>query len=252
MTAMGYKKYSCRSCLTQFNERTGTSCNYIEYRTEIVMLVVYHYCRFKLSLDDVVEVMALRNISLSHQTVHNWVQTFGVDIGIQLRENRRGKMGKKWHVDSTEIKVQGRRCYFYRCIDKEGNLVDVYLSDTKNQDAAEEFFTQCQDLFGGDPDMITTDKEPALYPALAEVFGDRSEHRDVKFMNNRIEQDHRGVKSRVRVMKGFKDEFHALRFLGAFEEIRQLFNRKKLTRADRREIIPSKNQQYYDLWKTAA
>jgi len=86
------------------------------------------------------------------------------------------------HVDSTEIKVQGRRCYFYRCIDKEGSLVDVYLSDTKNQDAAEAFFTECQDLAGFSPEMITTDKERALYPAMAEVYGDRTVHRDVKYI----------------------------------------------------------------------
>jgi len=155
-------------------------------------------------------------------------------------------------MDSTEIKVQGRKCYFYRCIDKEGNLVDVYLSDTKNRDAAEEFFTQCRDLSGTDPEMITTDKEAAFYPAIAEVFSDRTVHRDVKYMNNRIEQDHRGPKSRYGVMKGFKDEFHALRFLGSYEEVRQLFNMKKKTRADRRELLPSKIQQYYDLWKIAA
>lgn len=53
-------------------------------------------------------------------------------------------------------------------------------------------------------------------------------------------------------MKGFKDEFHALRFLGSYEEVRQLFNMKKKTRADRRELLPSKIQQYYDLWKIAA
>ena len=252
LTAMGYKKHKCYSCLSQFNERTGTQFNFIEYRTEIVLLVVYHYYRFKLSLDDVVELMALRNIYLSHQTVHNWVHTFGVDLGVRLRDARRGNVGQKWHVDSTEIKVQGRKCYFYRCIDKEGNLVDVYLSDTKNQDAAEEFFTQCRDLSETDPEMITTDKEPALYPAISETFGERTKHRDVKYMNNRIEQDHRAVKSRYRAMKGCKDEFHALRFLGAFEEVRQLFNMKKKTRADRRELLPSKIQQYYDCWKTAS
>ncbi len=194
LTSLGYPRYVCRQCHSQFNERTGTPLNYIEFRTEVVMLVVYHYLRFKLSLDDVVEVMALRGIHLSHQTVHNWAHTFGVELGITLRESRRGTMGKKWHIDSTEIKVQGRRCYFYRCIDKEGNLIDVNLSDVKNQDAAEVFFNQCRDVAGFYPEMLTTDKEPAFYPAKETVFGDRTEHRDVKYKNNRLEQDHRGTK----------------------------------------------------------
>jgi len=70
------------------------------------MLVVYHYFRFKLSLDDVVELMASRGIQLSHQTVHNWAQSFGVTLGIKLRQSRRGKTGKKWHIDATYIKIE--------------------------------------------------------------------------------------------------------------------------------------------------
>ncbi len=167
-------------------------------------------------------------------------------------DSRRGKMGQKWHVDSTEIRVQGRKCYFYRCIDKEGSLIDVYLSDTNNQDATEELFFPCQDLSGLDPEITTTDKEPALYPAMSEVFGDGTERRDVKCLNNLIEQDHRDPKSRYCVMNGFKNEFHALRFLGSYEEVRQMFNMNKKTRAHRREFNPSKIQQYYDLWHTAA
>ena len=46
------------------------------------MLVVYHYARFKLSMDDDVELMATRGFTLSHQTVHNWVQTFGTTLGL--------------------------------------------------------------------------------------------------------------------------------------------------------------------------
>ena len=100
-TNLGYQKYYCRDCCKQYNERTGTKLNFIEFMTEVVMLVVYHYYRFKLSLDDVVELMALRGFSLSHQTVHNWVQTFGVKLGRKCREKRKRKVGKKWHVDST-------------------------------------------------------------------------------------------------------------------------------------------------------
>ena len=73
----------------------------------------------------------MRNLYLSHQTVHNWIQTFGVELGTRLRAKRKGKSGKKWHVDATCIKVSGAWHYLYRAIDKDGNLVDVYLSDTK-------------------------------------------------------------------------------------------------------------------------
>ena len=101
------------------------------------MLAVHYYYRFKVSFDDVVELMLMRGFHLSHQTVHNWVQRFGVELGFKLRERRQCKLGKKWHVDVTYLKIGGHWCYLYRAIDKEGNLVDVYLSDVRDQAAAE-------------------------------------------------------------------------------------------------------------------
>ena len=66
-TNLGYKKYRCRGCHRQYNERTGTTFNFIEYPTDVVMLGVNYYYRFKVSLDDVVELMLMRGFHLSHQ-----------------------------------------------------------------------------------------------------------------------------------------------------------------------------------------
>jgi len=246
-THLGYKQYRCHNCNKQYNERTGTKFNFIEYPTEVVMMTIHYYYRFKVSLDDVVQLMVMRGFNLSHQTVHNWAQTFGVELSMKLRINRKGKSGKKWHVDPTYIKIKGRWCYFYRAIDKEGNLVDVYLSDIRDQKAAENFFKQSIKTTGIVPSQITTDKETALYPAIKNVFGNKTIHRDSKYMNNKIEQDHRGIKSRYKIMKGYKNIFCALIFCTAFEEIRQLFRMKNKTRAGKRRMIMSKIQNFNDL-----
>ncbi|MBT6538999.1 MAG: IS6 family transposase [Francisellaceae bacterium] len=202
-TNLGYLQYFCRDCCHQYNERTGTKFNFIELPNEVVMLAVYYYYKFKVSLDNVVELMAIRGLYLSHQTVHNWVQTFGVEIGMKLRTRRKGQSGNKWHTDATYVKIPANWCYLYRAIDREGNLVDVYLSDTRDQVAAENFFKQAKVTTNITPIQITTDKEPALYPAINNVFPD-VKHRDSKYKNNIIEQNHRGIKSRYKVMKGFK------------------------------------------------
>ena len=246
-TSLGYKQYRCRKCTRQYNERTGTKLNNVEYPTEIVMIAVHYYYRFKVSLDHVVELMVLRNITLCHQTVHNWVQTFGVELGIKLRARRKGKAGKKWHADATYICINGYWYYLYRAIDKAGNLVDVYLSDVRDQAAAEAFFEQTKNTTGVMPKQITTDKEPALYPAIANVFGGTTKHRDNKYMNNRIEQHHRGIKSRYKIMKGFKNPFSALVFCTAFEEIRQFFRMKDKTRGECRKMIAPKIRQFNKL-----
>ena len=135
----------------------------------------------------------------------------------------------------------------YRAIDNNGDLVDVYLSDVRDQAAAEAFLTQAAKTCGIYPDMITTGKEPALYPDIENTFGDYTDHRDNKFKNNLLEQDHRGPKSRINVMKGFKNIFNALVFCTAFEEIRQFFRMKNKTRSERRRILASKFQELYKI-----
>ena len=246
-TGLGYQEYRCRNCGSQYNERTGTPFNFIEYPVEVVMMTVHYYYRFKTSLDDVVKLMLMRGFHLSHQTVHNWAQTFGVELGLKLRKRRYQQSGGKWHIDATYLRIEGRQCYLYRAIDKEGNLVGVYLSDFRDQSAAEDFFARAAKASGIYPEQITTDKEPALYAAIENTFGDYTDHRDNKFMNNRLEQDHRGIKSRTNVMKDFKNIFNALVFCTAYEEIRQFFRMKNKTRGERRELLTPRIYEFNNL-----
>jgi len=117
----------------------------------------------------------------------------------------------------------------------------------RNQAAAEAFFKQAAITSGVYPDRITTDKEPALYPSIQNTFGDYTDHRDNKFMNNRLQQDHRGPKSRMNVMKGFKNIFNAAVFCTAFEEIRPFFRMKNKTRAEKCGLFSSRFQAFNQL-----
>ena len=74
--------------------------------------------------------------------------------------------------------------------------------------------------------------------------GDDIKHRDSKYMNNVIEQDHRGIKSRYRSMKGFKGSGCAMIFCTVFEEIRQFFKMKNKTQAQRRQCFAPKFQVF--------
>jgi len=222
MTNLSYHENRCRDCRRQFNERTGSVFNFIEYPTEIILLVVYHYHRFKLSLDDITELISIKGVHICHQTVQNWAQSVGIEATLKFRKKRRGKVHGKWHVDATYIKVEGRWCYLYRAIDKHGHLVDVMVSDVRDQAAAEKFLRQCEKTTGVTPIQITTDKEAALYAAIAKVFP-KALHRDVKYKNKNIESDHCGIKSRYRVMRGFKNPFSALIFCTILRNYVSLF-----------------------------
>ncbi len=71
-------------------------------------------------------------------------------------------------------------------------------------------------------------------------------------MNNCLESDHRMTKSRLSVMKGFKNIFCALKFCTVFEEVRQFFRMKNKTRAQRRTILASKINDYQNILSLAA
>jgi putative transposase len=108
-----------------------------------------------------------------------------------------GAVGKSWYVDETYIKVQGQWCYLYRAVDRHGHLIDARLSDTRDLAAAEAFFRSAWTVAGVAPDRITTDGHDAYPRAIRQVFGNRVVHRTNRYLNNHLEQDHRGIKNGI-------------------------------------------------------
>lgn len=157
-------------------------------------------------------------------------------------------VGKKWHMDITYLEIKGHWYYLYRAIDKSGNLIDVYLSESRDKTAAKQFFKQCAESVGIVPSQITTDKESCFSDAIKCSLGSEVKHRDIKYLNNRIEQHHRGIKSWYYPMKGFKDSWCAMISCHVFEEIQQFF-RHKLPLSQHRKIIASK---FHDMLQIAA
>jgi transposase-like protein len=73
-----------------------------------------------------------RGFVFTHEAVRDWEARFAPLLTERLRAKRRGKAGRKWYVDETYVQVQGRPCYLYRAIDRDGNLVDSLLSETRD------------------------------------------------------------------------------------------------------------------------
>ncbi|GEO43196.1 hypothetical protein SAE02_73440 [Skermanella aerolata] len=133
------------------------------------------------------------------------------------------------------------RGFKYRAIDRDGNLVVVYLSETRDQEAAEALFRSAVTVTGTTPDKVTTDKHASYPPALEEVFCDDLECRTSKYLNNHLEQDHRAVKARYQPMRGFQTHTSAFRFCMAYDEVRDFLHpatqRKEHVSAGRRRAI---------------
>jgi putative transposase len=102
-------------------------------------------------------------------------------------------------------------------------LVDVYLSETRDLAAAEAFFLSAWTVTGATPDRITTDGHDAYLRAIRTVFGQQVTHRPNRYLNNHVEQGHRGITQRYRPMYRFKQGDSAARFCRLFDESRAFF-----------------------------
>src|SRR5579872_4503 len=167
-TELGYATFFCSPCRRSFNERTGTRFNHLEFPTDMVLLVVFWRLQYKLSLRDLAQMFLERGFVFTHEAVREWEARFAPLFTAQLRAKRHGKAGKKWYVDETYVQVQGRSCYLYRAIDRDGNLVDSMLSATRDMDAAKRFLEGAAAVVGHCPEQVTTDGHTAYPRAIRE------------------------------------------------------------------------------------
>src|ERR671911_3237249 len=238
-TAQGYRRFRCRTCGKQFNERTGGRLNRTQYPSDVIALVVLWRLRYKLSLRDLPEMFARRGIVFSSEAVREWEAKLTPALAEDLR--RRGKVGRSWYVDETYLKVQGRWCYLYRAIDRNGNLVDVLFSEYRDMRAARAFFRSAKAVTGVTPDRVTTDGHDSYPRAIRTELGERVRHRTSRYKNNGLEQDHRGLKGRYRPMRGFKCPQSAARFCRGHDELRNVLRPRSRhdqhVPADRRRVL---------------
>ena len=223
LTAQGYRRFRCRECGKQFNERSCGSLNRASLPSDIIAFVVFCRLRYRLTLRDLSEIMLLRGFTVSHECIRRWEAKLLPVMGEALRKRRHGRgrsSGQSWYVDETYLKVHGRWCYLYRAIDRDGNLIDTMLSAIRGTIAAKRFFRSARSVAGFVPDRVTTDGHNSYPRAIRSTLGHNVRHRTNVYLNNRLEQDHRGIKGRIRCMRGFKEHDAADRFCREHDELR--------------------------------
>src|ERR687889_1465989 len=198
----------------------------------IILLCIRWYLAYNLSLRNLEEMMAERGISVDHATVHRWVVRYSPEL-LERFNRRKRAVTSRWHVDETYIKVRGRWTYLYRAIDSNGDTVEFWFSERRNFTAAKRFLRKALKRHGR-PERIVidgsrTNREAILLCDTADRLQDRSRRelkpiriRQSAYLNNRIEQNHRSVKRRIRPMLGFKSLNSARVILGGIEMIHMM------------------------------
>ena len=216
------------------------------------MAVRWYIC-YALSYRDIEELMQERGVDIDHSTVQRWVVEYSPEFEKRFRKKYKRPVGGSWRMDETYIKVKGDWCYLYRAVDKQGNTIDFYLSKTRNEQDATDFFDKAM-ASSGIPVKVNIDKSGSNNAALKSINKryknedspadepDKIEIRQCKYLNNMIEQDHRGIKRITNPIMGFGNFDSAGATLSGIELYRML---KKGQACNLNSKIPW--QQFYEI-----
>ncbi len=194
--------YRCRACGRRLTVRSASAFSGYRFPDDVVAFAVRWYLRFRLPYADLAELLAERGVHVDPSTIFDWVQHF-TPLYQEAARSRRRRVGHHWSIDETYIRIAGRWCYAFRAIDEDGQVIDVYVSPTRDTAAATTFLTRAVESTKVTPSLATTDKATIYPPALAAVLPEVMHIRG-KLVQQRIERDHQHLKGRTRSMRGFQ------------------------------------------------
>lgn len=186
----------------------------VHYPKSVILHAVFFYLRYAVSYRDLEEIMAERGVTVDHATLNRWVVRYSPLLAAQAQARKR-PTATSWRMDETYIKVKGRWTYLYRSVDRDGQTLDFMLSERRDLAAARRFFKRAIGT-NGVPDRVVIDKSGANLAGLQALnvilkftgAGRTITIRQVKYLNNILEQDHRFIKRITGPMMGFK-AFHS-------------------------------------------
>ena len=193
------------------------------FERTIILQAVRWYLAYALSYRNIEELMEERGVEVCYSTVNRWVVKYA-PILAKLFENKKRKVGNRWRMDETYIKVRGQWKYLYRAVDANGNTIDFLLCAKRNKAAAYRFLRKAC-ICNGKPELINIDCSGANLAGI-EAFNKMYKTgiipRQNKYMHNIVEQDHRRIKRITRPMMGFKSFRSAQNTIAGIELIAQL------------------------------
>ena len=200
-----------------------TDFNGVHYPASVILHAVFFYLRHVVSYRDLEEILAERGVTVDHATLNRWVVKFSPQIADSAQARKRST-ATSWRMDERYIKVKGRWAYLYRAVDRDGKTLNFMLSKHRDLAAARRFFRRALGS-NGLPERVVIDKSGANLAGIQAIkvilkftgSGRMIEIRQVKYLNNFLEQDHRFIKRITRPTMGFKALHSAAATIAAIE-----------------------------------
>jgi transposase-like protein len=198
---------ACRACGRHATDESASLVAGHRFPRDIILLAVRYYLQLGAAAERIAGILADRGIDVSGRTILRWAQKFGPALAEEVRRHRM-PVATTWLVDETYVKIRGRWHYLYRGVDSDGQVLDCWLSRTRDLAAAEAFFRRAISSTRCLPEHVVTDKA-SFYPSAIRTCAPGAGHTATGFYNrvlstNRCERNHGYVKSHIRPMRGLK------------------------------------------------
>ena len=200
----------------------------MRFPIEVILVCIRCYAAYPLSYRHLDEMMQERGAVVDHSTINRWTIRFLPLLEKVFRKFKR-PVGSSWRMDETYIRISGQWKYLYRAVDKSGKTIDFLLTANRDKGAAMRFFEKAMEG-NGLPEKVAMDKSGANKAAIDQIINDKHiaiQVRQIKYLNNIVEQDHRAIKRQTRPTLGFKS-FHAAKSVLAGIELMHMIKKGQM------------------------
>src|SRR6056297_3216750 len=198
---------------------------YFKTSREIIRLAVMMYVRFPLSLWNVEDLLHERGIDVSHEAVRYWWHRFGPLFAAEIKKRRVTGMKSsrwRWHLDEMFVKINGERHYLWRAVDHEGEVLESFVTKSRDKKAALNFLRKAMRKHG-QPEVIVTDKLRSYGAAMKEI-GNLDRQVTGRWLNNMAENSHLPFRRRERAMQRFRRMRSLQKFAAVHASVTNHFN----------------------------
>ena len=173
------------------------------------------------------EILSERGLFVDASCVWRWVQVYGPEIDKRCRPHLKFT-NKSYRIDETYIEVKRKNRYLYRAVDSTGQTIDCLLTAKRDAESAKRFFRKVFSVEGNPmARVLNVDKNPAHPAAVRALKAEGTlprglRLRQCRYLNNVVEQDHRTVKKRMWLAKGYGSFRSAWRTLQGIEAMHMI------------------------------
>ena len=199
---------------------------YFKTSPEIIRLAVMMYIRFPLSLRNVEDLLHERGIDVTHETVRFWWNRFGPMMAREIKKRWSQQLRQvtqwRWHLDEVFVKINGETHYLWRAVDHEGEVLESYVTKTRDKASALKFLKKAMKQYGR-PKEVVTDRLRSYGAAMREI-GNADRQITGRHENNRAENSHLPFRRRERAMARFRQIGSLQKFAAAHASVHNHFN----------------------------